>query len=146
MIVSTGRQTSRVARGLSLLGVTALLLLTGCSDSSSERDPSISAKEERSSAGVLEALTVEGDGFTPNGTVLVTMLMAGSGGNASPYVEEETQADAEGKIQFERRPPACPQPADYERGSWVSVTARDMTSGISGSETLDPGEEPDCRP
>lgn len=146
MIVSTSRQTSRVARGLSLLGVAALLLLTGCSDSSSERDPSISAEEERSSAGVLEALTVEGDGFTPNGTVLVTMLMAGSGGNASPYVEEEIQADGEGKIQFERRPPTCPQPADYERGSWVSVIARDMTSGISGSATLDPGQEPDCRP
>ncbi len=94
----------------------------------------------------MENLTVEGKGFTPNGTVLVTAVMAATGGNARPYVEEQVQADGEGKIRFERSPVPCPQPVDYERGSWVSVVARDMNSGISGSELLDPGEQPDCKP
>ena len=94
----------------------------------------------------MEKLTVEGKGFTANGTVLVSAVMAATGGNARPYVEEEVQADGEGKIRWERQPVPCPQPADYERGSWVSVVARDMTSGISGSELLEPGGEPDCRP
>lgn len=101
--------------------------------------------DERSSAGSLEGLKVEGEGFTPNGTVLVTFLMAATGGNASPYVEEQVSADGDGKISFERRPLNCPQPADYESGRWTSVIARDSSSGISGSANLDPGREPDCR-
>jgi len=105
----------------------------------------VSADDDRGAGGKLEALTVEGKGFTPNGTVLVTMLMAASGGNVNPYVEEQVQADGEGKFRLERRPAPCPQPADYERGSWTSVVARDMTSGISGSKRLEPGQEPDCR-
>ncbi|MDQ3640377.1 MAG: hypothetical protein M3450_02615 [Actinomycetota bacterium] len=91
-------------------------------------------------------MTLKGKGFTPNGQVLVTAVMAASGGNASPYVEQEVRADASGEIRWEGRPVPCPQPADYERGSWVRVIARDMTSGISGSELLEPGNEPDCRP
>lgn len=44
------------------------------------------------------------------------------------------------------RPVPCREPANYERGSWVAVIARHMTSSISGSEVLNPGKEPDCRP
>ncbi len=50
-------------------------------------------------------------------------LMAATGGNASPYVEEQTSAEADGKIHLERRPVNWPQPANYERGSWISVIA-----------------------
>lgn len=141
--------TTRSRRGVKVLrisGVALLLLATGCSSetASSPGDPSISAEEERGSGDKLEKLTVEGEGFTGNGTVLVTVLMAATGGNVNPYVEEEIQADGEGRITYERQPVPCPQPADYERGSFISVVARDMTSGISASRTLEPGSEPDC--
>lgn len=143
---STTRSHLR-SRVLRLSAIVLLLLAASCSgDESSPGDPSISAKEERGAGGALEKLTVEGKGFTPNGTVLVTTVLAATGGNTRPYVEEEVQADGEGKIRYERGPLTCPQPVDYERGSWVSVVARDNTSGISGSEVLDPGGEPDCRP
>lgn len=145
MTGSTTRSRLR-SKVLRVSGAVLLLLAVGCSsDSSSLGDPSISAEETRGAGGKMEGLTVEGKGFTPNGPVLITALMAASGGNASPYVEEQVQADGAGKIRYERRPVPCPQPADYERGSWVSVIARDMTSGISGSDQLDPGQEPDCR-
>lgn len=94
----------------------------------------------------MEKLTVEGEGFTSNGPVLVTAVMAATGGNTRPYVEEEVMADGAGELRWERQPVPCPQPADYERGSWVLVVARDMTSGISGSDVLEPGREPDCTP
>ena len=145
-----GGSTTRGRWGSGVLRLSAIVLLVlaaSCSsDNASPGDPSISAKEERGAGGKLEKLTVEGKGFTANGTVLVTAVLAGTGGNTRPYVEEEVQADGEGKIRWERQPVPCPQPADYERGSWVSVVARDNTSGISGSEVLDPGGEPDCTP
>ncbi|HEX2118035.1 MAG TPA: hypothetical protein VHF91_02535 [Acidimicrobiales bacterium] len=114
-----------------------------CSDI--EEDFALDVEEERTEAGSLEALIVDGSGFTPNGPVLVTLVLSATGGNARPYVEETIQADGNGEFRFERRPPSCPQPADYESGSWTLVVARDMTEGISGSETLSPGAEPDCR-
>ena len=141
---SRRRRGARVKRVLWLPAIVFSLVAAGCSDSSTG-DPTISADADRGSAGNLESLTVEGKRFTPNGPVLVTLLMAASGGNVNPYVEETIQADGEGKIQFEKRPPTCPQPVDYDRGSWVSVIARDVTSGISSSEVLSPGGEPDCR-
>lgn len=147
MIDSGRRRGSRVTRMLWLPAVVFSLVAAGCSDSSTANgDPTISADADRGSGGNLEGLTVEGKRFTPNGPVLVTMLMAASGGTTNPYVEETIQADGEGKIRFEKRPPPCPQPVDYERGSWISVVARDMTSGISSSKVLEPGGEPDCRP
>jgi hypothetical protein len=126
-------------------GIALLLTAAGCSDSNTG-DPQISAEDDRGDGGNLEALTVKGKRYTPNGPVLVTVAMAATGGNASPYVEETIQANADGTFEYERRPVPCPQPADYERGSFISVVARDMTSGISSSRTLDPGAEPDCRP
>lgn len=146
MIDSRRRHRAGVTRMLWLPAIVFSLVSAGCSDSSTANgDPSISADVDRGSAGKLEALSLDGKRFTPNGQVLVTMLMAASGGNTNPYVEETIQADGGGKIKFEKRPPACPQPVDYDRGSWVSVIARDMTSGISSSEVLSPGGEPDCR-
>jgi hypothetical protein len=143
---STTRSRGR-SRAFRLSATALLVLAVGCSTgTSTPGDPSINAKDERGSGGRLEGLTVEGKGFTSNGTVLVTLLMSAAGGNASPYIEEEVQADGNGEIRYERQPVPCPQPADYERGSWVSVIARDMTSGISGSDSLEPGQEPDCRP
>ena len=144
MIDPTRGHGSRVARVLRLAGVALLLLAAACSNTA-DRDPHISADDERGSSGMLEALTVEGKDFTPNGPVLVTVVMAATGGNASPYIEETIQADASGEIRYEKRPVPCPQPADYQRGSFINVIARDMTSGISGSDTLEPGQEPDCR-
>jgi hypothetical protein len=144
MTHSTKGRGSRVARALGLSGIAVLLLAAGCSSNSSAGDPTISAKDSRSSAGVLEKLTVDGHRFTPNGPVRITLLMAGGAANASPYVEEDIQADKDGKIKYEKQPVACPQPADYGRGSWTTVIARDMTSGISGSAQLSPGDQPDC--
>jgi hypothetical protein len=145
MIDPTRRQRAAVARVLRFCGIALFLLAAACGNNSAERDPNISADDERSEGGALQALTVEGKDFTPNGPVLVTVVMAATGGNASPYVEETIQADGEGRITYERRPVPCPQPVDYERGSWINVVARDMTTGISGSDRLDPGREPDCR-
>ena len=144
MIRSTSRQVSRVTKFLRGPAVALLLLTAACSDSD-PTDPRISADEDRSAAGSLEALTVTGNGFTPNGDVLVTLLMAGSGTNASPYVEETVKADGDGELNYERRPVPCPQEGGYGTGVWTSVTARDMTTGISGSDQLSPGGEPDCR-
>lgn len=145
MIDPTTRRRSRFSGALLGSCFVLLLLAAGCSNSN-RGDPSIAVDEDRTEAGDLEGLTVTGTGFTPNGTVLVTMLMSATGGNANPYVEEQISADAEGEIRLERRPVPCPQPADYERGNWTSVTARDMTTGISGSERVKPGGVPDCRP
>ena len=134
------------SRALGLLATAMLMVTVSCSSQDiATNDPTISADVDRASNGKMEAVTLKGKGFTPNGQVLVTAVMAASGGNARPYVEQEVQADANGEIRWEGRPVPCPQPADYERGSWVSGIARDMTSGISGSEQLDPGREPDCR-
>ena len=145
MFDSRSRRT-RVKRMVWLPAIVFSLMAAGCSDSTTAGgDPTISADADRGSSGKLEALKVEGKRFTPNGQVLVTMLMAASGGNTNPYVEETIQADGEGKINFEKRPPGCPQPVDYQRGSWSMVVARDMTSGISSSEVLTPGGEPDCQ-
>ena len=132
---------------LGLLAIAFLMVAVGCSSQDiATSDPSISADVDRASSGKMESLTLKGKGFTPNGQVLVTAVMAASGGNARPYVEQEVRADEKGEIRWEGRPVPCPEPADYERGSWVSVIARDMTSGISGSEQLNPGKEPDCAP
>ena len=145
MSASTARQGSRFTRVIRFSGIALLLLTTAAACSDREVDFAIDVEQERSEGGALQGLVVDGSGFTPNGTVLVTLVMSTTGGNARPYVEEEIQADGNGEFRFERRPPACPQPVDYERGSWTLVVARDMTEGISGSEQLTPGVEPDCR-
>ena len=144
MTGSTARSHRRFT-ALWLSGLAMLLVATGCSsDTSAAGDPSISVSDDRGSGDKLEKLTVEGDGYTSNGTVLVTVLMSAIGGNVNPYVEEEVQADGEGSFTYERQPVPCPQPVDYDRGSFISVIARDMTSGISASRSLEPGGEPDC--
>jgi hypothetical protein len=144
MIRSTSGQGSRARRVLGCSAVALLLLTAACSESE-VTDPRISADEERSAAGSLEALTVKGKGFTPNGDVLVTVLMAASGANASPYIEETVQADADGELTYERRPLPCPQASGYGTGVWTLVSMRDQTTGISGSDQLSAGGEPDCR-
>ena len=146
MIDSTERHGSRLTRALGGAGIAVLLLGGACaSDSSVNYNPRISADADRTSGGALEKLTVKGKHFSPNGTVLVTVAMAATGGNAGPYVEEQVQADGDGKILYERQPMKCPEPKDYERGSFTLVIARDMATGISGSVPLDPGGEPDCK-
>jgi hypothetical protein len=138
------RSRRRLARTL-WLPAAALVVAVGCSSQSGTTgNPHISAKAQRSSSGMLEGLTVKGSGFTPNGQVLINTLMAASGPDTGPYVEETVQADAKGKLTWVKKPVPCPQPADYGKGSYVLVTARDTTSGISGSATLNPGSQPDC--
>lgn len=137
--------TKRSVRATWLAAAAALVLAAGCSSSTSAgTNPSISAKADRSSDGALQGLTVTGSHFSPNGMVLVTTLMAASGPNTSPYVEETIQADGSGKIRWEKKPLPCPQTGDYGKGSWTSVTARDATSGISDARTLNAGNTPDC--
>lgn len=137
-MTSTKPHGWRAARALRISGVALLLLATGCSQTSTDGDPTINAKEDRSSSGMLEALTVEGKRFAANGKVRINLLQAGGA-----YFEEDITADGEGKIKYEKRPVPCPQPA--ATGSWILVTARDMSGGISSSETLSPGGQSDCK-
>jgi hypothetical protein len=145
MIDSTTWRGARRRKLLWLGGVSLLLLTTGCkSTNAAIKNPSMQVQDDRNAAGVLQSLTVNGSGFTPNGQAHITALMAVSGSTASPYVEADIQADANGKFRFERRPMSCPQPVDYGPGSWVSISARDTTSGISATKALTPGRQPDC--
>jgi hypothetical protein len=145
MTDSKMRRGSRFTKVLGTSSVALLLLAAGCSSNVQGGDPKISAKATRSKAGALEALTVTGSHFTPNGQVHITLLLAGGPTNASPYVEEDIKADSNGKIRYEKRPVPCPSTADYGQGSFTLVTARDTGSGISGSRVLDPGGAPDCK-
>jgi hypothetical protein len=144
MIDSKVRHGSGLARALGGAGIAFLLFASACSSDSNDFNPRVTADADRSSSGALEKLTVKGKHFTPNGKVLVTVAMAATGGNASPYLEETVDADGEGHILYERQPVKCPEPKDYQRGSFISVITRDMTTGISGSTPLDPGDAPDC--
>jgi hypothetical protein len=138
-------QGSRATKALRASAIALLLLAVGCGNTSSAGgDPTINADVERGASGALEALTVDGKKFTPNGEVLVTVLLVGDGPNTSQYVEETIQADGNGEIQYERRPLPCPTATGYGAGRWTLVSARDMTTGISGSEPLTPGSGPDC--
>lgn len=139
---STVRQSSRFT-ALGLAGI-ALLLLAGACTTEKKPNFSITTKETRGPGRVLEGLTVEGTGFTPNGPVVITSLLTVSGGDVFPYTEEQIQAGGDGKFKYERRPLRCP-PGNYTSGSWTMVSARDVTSGISGTDTLDAGDQPDCR-
>ena len=138
---STARRGSRLA---SMFGALAIaVLVAGCGEY--EREFHITVDDERGAGGMLEAIVVNGEGFSPNGNVLVTLVLTATGGNTRPYVEETVQADSNGEFRFERRPVPCPQPPDYQSGSFTLVVARDEGAGISGSSTLEPGEQPDCR-
>ena len=137
-------QGSRITKALRAAAVTLLVLAAGCGQEATGGDPKISADADRGSGGALEGLTVKGSKFTPNGEVLVTVLLVGDGANPSQYIEETIQADGDGKINYERRPIPCPQATDYGSGSWTWVTARDMASGISASRPLTPGSTADC--
>ncbi|HVL05449.1 MAG TPA: hypothetical protein VM388_05645 [Acidimicrobiales bacterium] len=143
MIGST-KQRSRLTKALRASAVALLVLAAGCSTSSIGGDPDISADADRGAGGTLEGLKVKGSKFTPNGEVVITTLLVGDGPNASQYVEETIQADADGKINFERRPMPCPTATGYGSGSWTWVSARDTATGISGGEPLTPGSAPDC--
>lgn len=146
MIDLTTRFGSRHGRALWCSAAALLLLATGCktSSASSAKNPSISVDETRNSAGVLQGVKIHGSQFSANGPVHLTFLLAASGSQAEPYVEADTQADANGEFTFERRPLECPQPADYGHGSWIRVSARDTSSGIADTESFHAGREPDC--
>ena len=133
---------SRFTRVLAFSSIALLLVAAGCSEYEKEYD--VTLEERRGAGGMLEGVVVEGQNFSPNGTVLVTAVMAATGGPDRPYVEREVQADGNGDFRLELVPVPCPEPADYQSGSFTLIVARDMTSGISGSETLEPGAEPDC--
>jgi hypothetical protein len=123
-------------------GVVLLLVAAGCGEY--EKEYSISVEDRRGAGNMLEGVVIEGEGFSPNGTVLVTYVLSATGGNTQPYVEENVQADGNGEFRLEKQPVPCPQPADYRSGSFTLIVARDMTSGIAGSQTLEAGEQPDC--
>jgi hypothetical protein len=138
-------QGSRATKALRAAAVALLVLAAGCGQEITGGDPKISVDDDRSASGALEGLKVKGSKFTSNGEVLITVLLVGNGPNPSQYIEEKTQADADGKINFERRPLPCPQGGGYGSGSWTWVTARDQSSGISGSRPLTPGSTADCQ-
>ena len=138
------KQGSRVTKALGAAAVALLMLGAGCGEKIAGGDPKISVDDDRGAGGALEGIKVKGSHFTSNGEVLVTVLLVGNGPNPSQYIEEKIQADADGKITYERRPLPCPTATGYGAGSWTLVTARDTASGISGSRPLNPGSAPDC--
>ncbi len=138
------KQGSRVTTAIRAAAVALLVLAAGCGQEATSGDPKISVDDDRGAGGALEGLTVTGSRFSSNGQVLITVLLVGNGPNPSQYVEETIQADAGGKITYERTPVPCPQATEYGSGSWTWVTARDMTSGISASRPLTPGSTADC--
>jgi hypothetical protein len=146
MIDSRIRQGWRHSRALGGCAAALLLLTVGCKSTSAGNttNPSISLKENRSSAGVLQGVKVTGHHFTPNGAVHITALLAASGSDGEPYVEEDIKADAKGDITYDRQPLKCPEPADYGKGSWISLSARDTTSGIADTALFHAGRQPDC--
>lgn len=127
---------------LAASGLAVVLVAAGCSDY--DKEYSISVDDRRGAGDTLEGVVVEGKGFSPNSNVLVTFVLSATGGNTRPYIEETVQADAEGTFRLERQPIPCPQPPDYRAGSWTLVVARDEASGISGSQAIEPGDQPDC--
>lgn len=135
---------SRLTKVLTASAVALLVLGAGCSSDTTGGDPKISADADRTSGGALEGLTVKGSKFTPNGEVLVQVLLVGDGPSPSQYIEEKIQADGNGKINFERRPLPCPTATGYGAGHWTWVSARDTGTGISSSEPLNGGSAPDC--
>ena len=143
MIVST-MQGSRATKALRATAVALLVLAAGCGQEITGGDPKISVDDDRGAGGTLEGLTVKGSKFTSNGEVLITVLLVGNGPNPSQYIEEKVQANADGKINFERRPLPCPTTTGYGSGSWTWVAARDTSSGIAASKPLTPGSTADC--
>ena len=139
------KQGSWITKALRASAIALLVLAAGCGQEVSGGDPKISADDDRGAGGVLEGIKIKGSKFTPNGEVVVTALLVGNGPSPSQYVEEKIQADSDGKIEFERRPMPCPQATGYGNGSWTWITARDTSSGISGSTPLTPGSTPDCQ-
>lgn len=138
------KHSSRLTRALGAAAVALLVVGAGCSSDTTGGDPKISADADRGSGGTLEALKVKGSKFTPNGEVLVQVLLVGNGPNPSQYMEEKIQADSNGKINFERRPLPCPTATGYGAGSWTWVSARDTGTGISSGEPITPGGTADC--
>lgn len=138
------KQSSRLTKALRAAAVALLVVGAGCATEKTGGDPKISADADRGSGGTLAGLKVKGSKFTPNGEVVVQVLMVGNGPNASQYIEEKVQADANGKINYERRPLPCPTASGYGAGHWTWVSARDTGTGISSGEPLTPGSTPDC--
>jgi hypothetical protein len=137
-------QRSWATKAIRASAIALLVLAAGCGQEIVGGDPKVSADVDRGSSGALEKITVKGSKFTPNGEVLVQVLMVGNGPSPSQYVEEKVQADSDGKINFERSPLPCPTATGYGAGSWTWVSARDTATGISGGEPLTPGSVPDC--
>lgn len=138
------RQVSRATKAVRASAVALLVLAAGCGTQTVGGDPRISADADRGTSGAMEALTVQGSKFTPNGEVVVTVLLVGDGPNPSQLVEEKIQADGDGRIQFERQPLPCPTATGYGAGRWTWVSARDMSSGISSGRPITPGSSADC--
>jgi hypothetical protein len=137
-------QRSWATKAIRASAVALLVLAAGCGQEITGGDPKVSADVDRGASGALEKITVKGSKFTPNGEVLVQVLMVGNGPSPSQYIEEKIQADSDGKINFERSPLPCPIATGYGAGSWTWVSARDTATGISGGEPLTPGKTPDC--
>ncbi|MGI8984980.1 MAG: hypothetical protein ACR2HM_10710 [Acidimicrobiales bacterium] len=140
------KKASRIPKVIRASAIALLVVGAGCTNTStpSATNPTISADVDRGESGALQALTVKGSKFTPNGEVLVTVLLVGDGPNANQYLEETLLADANGRILYERQPLPCPTATGYGAGRWTWVNARDASSGISGDQPINPGSAADC--
>ena len=137
---------------LAVLAVVVAVSTAGTCDG----DPSVTPKmtivrEMRRPNGTLQAITVEGSGFTKNGTVRVNFLFRRLEGSAIPISvptppAAEVTADANGSFRFQRDPMPCPNAAvvEFTRGSWLTIIGSDAASSKFGSAEFTPGSESDC--
>ena len=109
-------------------------------------------RELRSPNGALKAITVDGSGFTKNGTVRVNFFFRKLEGGAIPISAPtppaaEVTANASGNFRFVRDPMLpCPnaEASGFTRGSWLTIIGSDAASNKVGLAEFRPGQESDC--
>lgn len=138
-----------------LAGTAAVVLVTFAGTCDSGPSPKMRiTREQRSAGGRLTAVTVEGTGFTKNGSVRISFFfkkVLDQGAkeellSITPPQPPATflTADAAGNVQFDGdRGLVCPD-VGTGRGTWVSIVGNDVTSGKSGVAEFRRGRESDC--
>jgi len=125
------------------LGSLALPLIAA--DCNPSTNPTITVREKRSVTGTLKGVTVNGNGFTANGDLLLRYFVLPPGGAFVPVPGRAGRAGADGKFQIDHEP-VCPNLSvlGVPRASFVTVIVEDVKSGETDVENLNPGSNSDC--